>query len=213
MEFGAASEGMGVQVTPSPHQEYIGSKTHFLVRRWDEDATSWVSRKLFGEKAGHSDFVQPSIQDFARLKVRPYSVSEWVGNLITNAGYNRLMSLLIGGGGQAYDSTHTSILVGTATGAASYTGTDIGAATGSANRYVQPVTGAGSITSGSRQLAFTSTFATGNANFAWQEFGTDQTTAAGVAAASIPLLNWAISSQGTKASGQTWTATETFTFS
>jgi hypothetical protein len=70
--------------------------------------------------------------------------------------------------------------------------------------------GTGSV---SRRLSFTATFATGDANFVWAEWGIDQaTTGSGTGAASGILLNRAVSAQGTKVSGQTWTATAALDF-
>lgn len=52
---------------------------------------------------------------------------------------------------------------------------------------------------------FRSVFAAGDANFAWEEFGTFNAAAAGI------MLNRAVSAQGTKVTGQVWTATATIT--
>jgi hypothetical protein len=77
------------------------------------------------------------------------------------------------------------------------------------------VTGSGIIAAGTatQRLSFTATFATGDANFVWAEWGIDQGVAgSGTAAATTPLLNRAVSAQGTKVSGQTWTATAALDF-
>jgi hypothetical protein len=52
------------------------------------------------------------------------------------------------------------------------------------------------------------------ANFAWNEFGSDAGTADSVSNATTggTFFNRGVSAQGTKASGQTWTATETISF-
>lgn len=192
---------------------------HMFVQRWDDDQTAWASRKLGGEALGHRGFVQPNNRDFHRLGVKPYSET-WTSesNLITTAGWGRVLTLALAGGGTAYDATHTRIGVGTATAAASASQTDLSAAsaTASGSREWQLVTGVGTTGgatgSTAAQLTFVATFGTGNANFAWQEWGIDQGTASGWGAVSGALLNRAVSSQGTKASGTTWTATTVLSF-
>lgn len=51
------------------------------------------------------------------------------------------------------------------------------------------------------------TFGPGDANYAWEEFGVFNSTAPGV------MLNRALSSEGTKVLGQTWTVTASITIS
>lgn len=206
----AASLGVGVGLT-------LGEGLHLysttVFRRFDEEATSWASRRLGGENVGRPGFIQPDLADFARLGVESYLTTEHVGNLVLNAGWTRLMNLLTGQGGglQAYDATHTRIGLGTSTTAAAYTQTDLQAAVNSSNRYWKLVSGAGSL--GTRTLAFSAAVGTGDGNFSWQEWGIDQGTADGSDAATSPMLNRAVSDQGTKVNGQTWTITATFTFS
>jgi hypothetical protein len=155
---------------------------------------------------------EPHAIDFQTFGVTPYRVSEVVGNLITNAGWTRLMNLLTNQGAtQALDATHARIGVGNSNTAEAYTDTDLGAAAGSANRWFQLVSGAGTL--GTRTLAFSATFASGDGNFAWNEFGLDFGTASGNTV-TAPLFNHKAGiAQGTKASGQSWTATATITFS
>jgi hypothetical protein len=209
-ESGGAAEGFGVGVglgLVEPIHMY--STTRF--RRFDEEQTSWASRRLGGAPVGRPGFVQPDLADFIRLGVTPYNTTEHVGNLVLNAGWTRLMNLLTNQGAtQAYDATHTRIGVGDTNTAAAYTQTDLAAAVNAANRYWQLVSGAGSL--GTRTLSWSASFGTGNANFHWQEWGIDQGTASAADAATAPMLNRAVSDQGTKVSGQTWTATTTFTF-
>lgn len=178
--------------------------THWRVDRWDAEQTAWVQRR--------SGLVAPQGADFARLAVAPYLSTELVGNLITNAGWTRLMNLLTNQGGtQAYDATHTRIGAGNSNTAEAYTDTDLNASAGSSNRWFQLVSGAGSL--GTRTLAWSATFGSSDGNFAWNEFGIDQGTSSGNTV-TAPLLNHKAGiAQGTKASGQTWTATATLTFS
>lgn len=207
---GRGAESIGIHVD-APMQESGRNERGFLVvQRYDRDQTSWLSRQLGGEPAGRPGFVQPQPADFARLGLVPYSetITEH-SNLFTTGGWDRMLALSIGSAVQAYDATHTRIGIGTATAAAASGDTSL-TATGTASVWSR-VTGVGTVGTGtgSRRLSFVSTFGTGDANMAWAEWGIDQGTATGVStgAATTPLLNHAVSAQGTKASGQTWTAT------
>jgi hypothetical protein len=186
-----------------------------IVQRWDGPASDWVSRRMGGEGTGQPGFRQPNWTDFHHYRVRPDSVTEDTSNLITTAGWDRILTLAIAGGGQAFDSTHTRIGVATGTAAAASGDTNFSAtATGTTNRWLQLVTGAGTVGTGTgvRRLSFVSTVGTADGNIAWAEWGIDQGTASNAAAITAPMLNHAISNQGTKASGQTWTATALLDF-
>jgi hypothetical protein len=198
-----AAERIGVGVQ-APLGESGRGTTHWRIDRWDDEQTRWVKTR--------SGLVAPTGADFMRLGVRPYETSEVVGNLITNAGWTRLMNLLTNQGAtQAYDATHTRVGVGNGTTPAeAYADTDLAAAAGSANRWFQLVSGAGTL--GTRTLTFAATFGTADGNFAWNEVGIDQGTASGNTV-TAPLLNHKVGiAQGTKASGQTWTASAALTF-
>lgn len=212
-EQGCAQEILAVQAglyMPDLARE----QGHMFVQRWDDDQTAWASQKLGGEKPGHPGFVQPNDRDFRRLGVKPYSET-WTSesNLITTAGWGRILTLALAGGGTAYDATHTRIGVSTATAAASASQTDLSgaSATASGSREWQLVTGVGTTGgatgSTAAQLTFVASFGTGNANFTWAEWGIDQGTASGYGASSGALLNRGVSALGTKASGTSWTAT------
>lgn len=181
--------------------------TVWTVDRWDEEQTAWARARLLHGR-------QPLPGDFAALGIRPYLTTSVEGNLITNAGWTRLMNLLTAQGGtQALSSTATRIGAGNGSTAEAYTDTDLAAAAGSANRYFQPVSGSGSL--GTRTLAFAATFGTSDGNFAWNEFGIDvgtPTVAGGTTVNALLFNRKAGIAQGTKASGQTWTATATLTF-
>lgn len=202
MEQGSGVDRFGVRVDTSPSDSGRGS-TIWLVRKWDADQTDWVARR--------TGITAPLPADFGRLGVDPYEVRETVGNVITTAGWTRLLNLGIASGGlQAYDGTHTRIGVGTGTTPAEAAGdTDlIGAQT--TNRYWKLVD---SRSVSSNVLTIVATFGSGVAEFAWNEFGIDQGQTSGTGAVVAPLLNHRVGiSQGTKASGQTWTATATLTF-
>jgi len=190
-------------------------KGTIVVQRWDDDQSSWVSRKLGGEGVGRRGFIQGNWPDFHRHGVRPYSVTEDTGNLITTAGWDRILTRATGGSSTAYASATTRIGVATGTAAAASGDVNFSATTtGTANRWMQRVTGDGVVGTGTgvRRVSFVSTVGTGDGNIAWQEWGIDQGATNDAGAITAPLLNHAISAQGTKASGQTWTATALLDF-
>lgn len=143
--------------------------------------------------------------------LEPVETIEVAGNLLTTAGLARVTSLIIAGGGQGATNTATRLGVGNSNTAEAVGQTDLQAAAGSGNRQFQvmdatyPQTSSGVIT-------FKSTFATGEANFAWQEWCVDvgtPTVAAGTTVAAL-MLNRKVASLGTKASGS-WVLTATIT--
>ena len=222
-EIGFAFDSMGVHkggLPPVlPWQEAGREMGHFTVARWDNEQTDWASRRLGGEGTGQRGFIPPNDVMFRQLKINPYSVTTSDPrdhNIIVVGGWQRILSLVIGGGGQAWDSTHTRIGVGTATSATATGQTDL-AATGTGRWFNMctgvGITGAGTGGSSTCRLSFTSTFATADANFPWQEWGIDQGTVGSGTGAVVPvLLNRAVSAQSTKNQGMTWTATANLDF-
>ncbi|KPM55742.1 hypothetical protein ACG83_10720 [Frankia sp. R43] len=206
---GALAAGAGI---PLPGDGR--ATTLWRVERWGADATRWATLRL--DRA-------PTDRDFARLRVAPYAVTEHLGNVLCTAGWTRLLNLAGGLGGQAYDNTHTRIGVGNGTVTAGggsvpavAADTDLAAASGAANRWFQLVTAStGGPTVGGtvpKTLTYVAVFGGSDGNFAWNEMGLDAGTASG-ATVTAPLLNHATSiAQGTKAAGQTWTATATLSF-
>jgi hypothetical protein len=143
---------------------------------------------------------------------RPYEVNDVPGNLLTTAGIGRIATLLTAGTGNLIGSTTARVGVGNGVGTAAIGDTDLSAAAGSANRWFQTCT----VTTPSNVLTFAATFASADGNFAWNEFGIDIGTATVTSGNTVNavLLNHKTSiAQGTKASGQVWTATATITFS
>lgn len=207
LDAGRGADAMGV-TADSCGQESGRGTTLWHFERYDADAIAWAARRL--RRDGISR--EPVHEDFHRLRVPSYRTTEHLGNLITNAGWTRLMNLLTSQGAtQAYDAAHTRIGVGDGTTAAAYADTDLSAAAGATHRLFNLVGGAGTL--GTRTLAWTATFATGDANFAlaWAEFGIDQGTAQGTTV-TAPLLNHALTTQGIKPATQVWTATATITW-
>jgi hypothetical protein len=208
-ENARAADSMGVQVGYGLN-EGAREKGTMRVSKFDGDMTAWASRKMGGENPGRPGFVQPTARTFQRLGVDPYEVSTAVGNLITQAGWGRLLTLAVGGGGTAFASASTRIGVGTATAAATTGDTDLAAATGAANRLWVMGTGVGTTGTGTgtaRLSVVGTTVGSGDGNFVWAEWGVDQGTASGAGASTAVLLNRAVAALGTKASPATWTAT------
>jgi hypothetical protein len=215
-----AHDGVSVGVLAPLADRSVGT-TAWRVERWDAEQTAWAVRRLSDLGLGsykfdeqHSLAISPAM--FAKLDIRPYETTEFTGNLITTAGWTRLMNLLTNQSAtQALTATAVRIGVGDATTPAeAYADTDLAAVAGSTHRWFQPVSGAGSL--GTRTLAFTATFGTADGNYAWNEFGLDVGTPTVTASSTVNalLLNHKVGiAQGTKASGQTWSPTATLTFS
>jgi hypothetical protein len=203
-DIARAADGIGVAVG-LPLFEPGRVKTLWTIERWDEDATRWATDWL-----GRS----PHAVDFHRLKVASFRTTEVHGNLITTAGWTRASNLLTNQGStQALTATAVRIGAGNGAGTAAAGDTDLSAAAGSANRWFQAVSGAGTVSTNT--LAFSATFASADGNFAWNEIGIDVGTPTVTSGNTVNALlyNHKTSiAQGTKASGQTWTATVTFTY-
>ena len=151
-------------------QDGIKIKTEWTVRRYEND------------------------EEFKRDN--PYDVSEIPGNLLLNEGITALLTLLIGGGGTAFNNANAYIGVGDSSTAAAASQTGLQAATNKAYKAMET-----SYPSVSAQtVTFRSVFGSSDGNFSWQEF-----TVANGNSDSATNFNRKVSDQGTKASGQTWT--------
>lgn len=210
---GRGVDAVGVGVAAPMREGGFGTTT-WRVDRWDAEQTAWAQNRI-------GELLQPTDADFRRLGVRAYETTEHAGNVICTAGWTRMLNLLTAQGAvQAYDATHTRIGAGDGTVTAGggsvpavAADTDLAAVAGSTHRWFQLVGGVGTV-GGTvpKTLVIVATFGTADGNFAWNEFGIDQGTASGNTVTAA-LLNHATSiAQGTKASGQTWTATATLSF-
>jgi hypothetical protein len=173
------------------------------IRRWDEEQTEWVKSR--------SGLLEPSADVFDALGLAPYDVSHVNGNLLTTAGIGRLVTLANAGTGNLISSTTARVGAGDGAGTAAIGDTDLSASAGSTHRWFQTCT----VTT-PNVLTFAAVFATADGNFAWNEFGIDIGTATVTSGNTVNavLLNHKTSiAQGTKASGQTWSATATITIS
>lgn len=136
----------------------------------------------------------------------PDEVVEIAGNLLLNAGITRLLNLLAGAGGTAFNAANCRIGVGDSSTAAAASQTDLQAAS---NKYYKL---ADTVTVSAQTVTVVATFGSAVANFAWAEWGLDNGTADS-ASGTAPMLNRKVASAGTKASGATWVATATITIS
>lgn len=171
----------------------------WTVHKYDPEATTWLAGRL--ERA-------PQGVDFAAHGIRPFEAGYVPGNLLTTAGVTRIVSLLIGAGGQALTATSARIGVGSGGGTAAAADTDLSAAAGAANRQFQ-VMDATFPTQSAGTVNLQATFGGTLANFSWTEFGIDigtPTVTAGTTVNAVLLNHKTGIGQGTKASGQTWVA-------
>ena len=203
----------------APHGDSAGVRTDFMVERWDAEQTRWVRRKVLDLREFRPDTeLIPAI--FRRYGVDPYSVTiDHDCNMIVQNGWIALLGGVAGTTmSPKFSATNARIGVGTSVTAAAYTQTTLVGDTGAASTtsYFKLCSGAPVIATGATPptLTFSSVFGTAVANFAWQEFGSDAGTADSVSNATTggTFFNRGVSAQGTKASGQTWTATETISF-
>jgi hypothetical protein len=203
-DSGRGAESFGVRALAGLADGVIHATTTWRIDRYDAEQTAWVQ-----QRSGRS---APQGHDFARLGVDPYLTTEETGNAILQAGWARVLANLtaVPAATAVYDATHTRIGAGNGvTAINAVTDTDLSAAAGSANRWFQLVSGAPTI-GGTipKTAAWSASFGTADGNFAWNEFGIDNGTASGNTV-TAPLLNRALLTTSTKASGQTWVATAT----
>ena len=125
-------------------------------------------------------------------------------NILVNAGINALLTLLAGGGGQAFDNAHAYLGVGDSSTAASASQTDLVAAT---NKLRVAMNASYPTYGSSQQIVFQSDFTGAQANYAWNEMACFNASSAGT------MLDRLVSAQGTKTAGQTWRLTLTLTLS
>ena len=200
-------------------REVAAVSTSLHVERWDADQVAYVlGRAGVQYRPGGNYAISP--QTFLRYGVAPYSVTHHDDcNQIVQAGWVALLGGIAGTTiASKFSATNGRIGFGTSTTATSYTQTALVGDTGGASTtsYYQLVSAAPVIVTASTPptLTLTATFGATVANFAWNEFGSDNYTASGVTTTGTGsvFVNRGVSPQGTKPSGQIWTATEILTF-
>lgn len=123
---------------------------------------------------------------------------------LTDVGRNLMIDGIVGTAVTAFNNANSHIGVGDSTTAFSAAHTDLQAASNKMRKAMDatyPTRTGG----GNNVLTFRSTFATGDANFAWQEWGIFNASSAG------SMLSRKVESLGTKPSNQTWQFTATLT--
>lgn len=139
--------------------------------------------------------------DEAFLAGNPFETVSFEENIALNTGKAEILNLVLGGSANHFDSTNTRLGVGDSNTAAANTQTDLQAATN--KTYVAcdstwPKLATTTTTNDTFEAK--ATFASGDANYSWQEFVIKNN-------ASSICLNRKVSDQGTKVSGQTWVLT------
>jgi len=201
MDHGKGQDGMSIEVALD-HPEGGRGTTHWQVRKYDAEQALWTSRRLNG-------VVALTDSHFAQVGVKPYAVSGTLGNVITNAGWQALLASATTGGTPMFTASKGRIGVGDGTTAPAATDTDLSA---SSNRLFKFMAAPPVVSTGTnRTWTFSVSFLSGDANFPWQEFGIDQGTTDGTSVVPV-FFNHALSNQGTKTTGQVWTATATVSF-
>jgi hypothetical protein len=137
---------------------------------------------------------------------KPFEVVQDEGNLLLIGGVSLLWELAIGnravGALEYLNNANARIGVGTSSTAEVDTNTSLTAGVFKAMDATYPTHTDSTGTSASKTLTFRSTFASADANQAWNEWGIDNGTR---------QLNRKVAANGTKASGQTWQFTVTVT--
>lgn len=136
----------------------------------------------------------------------PDDIYEGEGNQLVNVGIDRLLDQLIGATTSPYNNTNCRIGVGDSSTAFAASQTDLQAATNKLWNTMDATFPSRS----AETVTFKATFATGDANFVWNEWAIDRGTAQSTTVTS-PMLNRKVQSMGTKASGSTWALTVTIT--
>ena len=163
-------------------QERAFYRTRWLIRRYADDAA--FARDDASEVVGGDGELLPA-----------ESVIE--GNILLAEGIGEVWDLVCGLGSPiAFSNANAYIGVGDSTTAESAAHTDLQAAS---NKTYKAMSATYPQRSGTT-VTFQSAFASGDANYAWQEF-----TVSNTSSGTGKNLNRKVSAQGTKASGQTWT--------
>jgi hypothetical protein len=196
--------------------------------RWWSKSDRRIARQ---QRIGIGSVYQRMLADNLRLTGEPDDgVTEVAGNQLVNAGLVAITALLTGAGGTtgkyalsvSNGTSGAACGVGSSTTSFALSQTALSADGSTANAYYQ-VMDSGFPTVSTGVMTGQCTFASGNANFAWNEWcwasGTGNVTAGGTlssiygTASSYAMWNRKIASLGTKASGAAWVFTTTITLS
>lgn len=120
---------------------------------------------------------------------------------ITDAGRNAMVQAVLGNAGTPFNNANSYLGVGDATTAFAASQTDLQAATNKLRKAMDATYPQGA----ANVITFRSTFATTDANFAWNEWGVFNAASAGT------MLSRKQEALGTKTNTQTWQFTVTLT--
>lgn len=163
--------------------------TQFLLDRFEAPHRDWLTARLARHHAEVAHLVRHGLAaDAARLLARIEDVMRWQaehggarwgtlafsGNLALNEGWDAdCWGLIVGAASQqAYNNTNARLGVGDSTTAASASQTDLQAASNKTYKAMAtsfPAAGGAA----TRRMDFKSSFATGDANYAWEEVTLD----------------------------------------
>lgn len=176
-------------------------KTNLLVRKYDPDQASWAQLRF--------DRPDPQENNMVAAGMRPSEeLYHEDCNLITDAGWNLLMKNVAGSAGTLFSASVGRISAGSSSNLVTYSDTDLNGP----SKYYKLISAAPTVGSThSTGLTFIATFGTAQANFNWQEFGTDQGTADGTIVQSV-FFNHGLANNGTKIVGSIWSVTEIITW-
>ena len=124
-----------------------------------------------------------------------------IDNLFLTVGINELWKLFSGQSANVFNNANAQIGIGDSSTAASAAQTDLQAAT---NKTYKAMDATYPTVPASGSMQYRSTFASGDANYAWNEFVLKHS-------GSAICLDRGVSVMGTKASGTSWAATLTLT--
>jgi hypothetical protein len=177
---------------------------YLVCEKWSEEACDFARKRLW-----LPEFAPVPSFELRRL-AKVEEVVEAEGNLLLNAGIQAIEDQLIGATTSPFNNTNTRLGVGNSSTAEAATQTDLQAAAGGANRQFK-LMNATYPSRASQTITFQADYATGEANFVWNEWGVDRVNANGTTV-TAPMLNRKVASLGTKATG-VWTLTATVTLS
>lgn len=170
------------------------------------DNTSVRDKKniLEGFKESAKWYIKKFANDADYAIGKAYETVPVIGNELTNAGINNLLTHICSASGTKWDNTNAYLCVGDSSTAFAAAQTDLQAATNKLRKAMD----ASYPTYGTSQKAvWRSTFTALEANFDWNEFAVANASTGGT------ILNRKVSSQGAKTSGQTWELTLEITLS
>jgi hypothetical protein len=176
----------------------------WAAEKWSEEACDFARKKFWlPEDAPVSSEILRRITDAEEFEEIP-------GNLLLNAGIQRLEDQLIGATTSPMNNTNCRLGVGNSATAEAATQTDLLAAAGAGNRQFKMMN-ATFPSRATQVISFQADFTSGEANFVWAEWGADNGTSNGTTVGTV-MLNRKVAALGTKATG-TWTLTGTLTIS